>query len=405
MESWAQRQRNTNRLARVMAKRLFEKRNPSADQLHALSKLSWITDSHEGADAGYIASTKIPALADLLGRSYPRGTPLSSVALDAANDLGDEAVSKLILRHTGFTNFYKPYRNSVRGWLHENRGRVLPLFRASFEAANDRDRLDLIQGIGRLPGIPKANHPDQRMRPEYFLTPVFFMLDPEIRFPIINGNRNVRALLAKLGVRGHDLSSEYKAMVSLYGRHGVNDAADLDRLGADLPDLLDLPGRKATKQLLKHRGENARDLALKDEFDYTVVHEATTVAHRKIHNRLTNALRRCLRARLTLLEGLDDCRFDAMVKRFNGVDDLLIEAKSSIELPHLRMAVGQLFHYWFQMYPDKKPRLAVLLPERPSGSAVRYLDWMKVGTLWFENKTLKTCSSWLAAIAEVDRAS
>jgi hypothetical protein len=403
MEYWAQRQRDTNRLARIMAKRLFEKRSPSADRLYALSKLSWITDSYKGADAGYIDSTKIPALAELLGRSYPRGTPLSKVALDAEDDLGNTAASRLILKHTGFTNFYKPYRNSVRGWLHENRGKVLPLYRASFEAANDRDRLALIDGIGRLPGIPKANHPEQMMRPEYFLTPVFFMLDPQIKFPIINGNRNVRALLAKLGVRDHDLASEYQAMVSLYGLHGIDDAADLDQHGAELPDFLDSPGQPATKQLLRHRGENERDLTLKDEVDYEVVRQATSTAHRNIHNRLTNALHNCLGARLTILEGINDCKFDAMVKRFNGTDDLLIEAKSSIELPHLRMAIGQLFHYWFQMHPGKKPFLAVLLPERPSESAIRYLNWMKVGTLWFDNKTLKTCSSWLVDIAEREK--
>ena len=238
------------------------------------------------------------------------------------------------------------------------------------------------------------------MRPECFLTPVFFMLDPQIKFPIINGNKWVRTLLAKLEVDGTDLASQYKAMASLYGQRGVEDAADLDQLGRDLPDFLDSPHRKATKQLLQRRGENERNLALKDELDYTAAREASTVVHRKIHNRLTNDLHDYLGQRLTIVEGINDCKFDAMVKRYNGDDDLLIEAKSSAELPHLRMAVGQLFNYWFQLHADKDPHLAVLMPTRPSESASQFLEWMEVGMLWFEGKALKTCTPWLVVVAE-----
>ena len=400
MEFWARRQRDTNRLARIMAKHLLDNRIPTADHLYALAKLSWITDSYDGADAAYVASTKIPALAELLGKEYGRNTTLASLAEDARSEVGGDEIARLILGHTGFTNFYKAYRNSVRGWLHEHQAKLLPLFRLSLEATSDQDRLKLIDAIGSLPGIPKANHPDQMMRPEYFLTPVFFMLDPKIKFPIINGNKWVRALLSRLEVDGTDLASQYKAMVALYGQQGIEDAADLDQLGRDLPDFLDLPQRKATKQLLQRRGENERDLTLKDESDYVAALEATTAAHRKIHNWLTNGFRDCLAQRLTLVEGINDCKFDAMVKRYNGDDDLLIEAKSSAELPHLRMAVGQLFNYWFQLHPTKDPHLAVLVPSRPSESAIQFLEWMDVGTLWFEGKTLKTCTPWLVSVAE-----
>jgi hypothetical protein len=206
--------------------------------------------------------------------------------------------------------------------------------------------------------------------------------------------------LTKLGVEGTDLASQYKAMVALYGQRGVEDAADLDKLGQDLPDFLDSPGRNATKKLLQRRSENERDLSLKDESDYASAREATTMVHRKIHNRLTNALHDCLGQRLTLIEGINDCKFDVMVKRYDGQDDLLIEAKSSAELPHLRMAVGQLFNYWFQLHPDRDPHLAVLIPTQPSESAIRFLEWMDVGMLWFQGKTLKTCTDWLTCLTD-----
>lgn len=400
MEFWARRQRDTNRLARIMGRHVLDRRSPKADHLYALSKLSWITDSYEGTNAAYVASTKIPALGELLGKDYGRNTTLESVAEDATNAVGGTEIAQVLLEHTGFTNFYKAYRNSVRGWLHEHHAKLLPLFRASLEATSDRDRLRLVDALVTLPGIPKANHPLQTMRPEYFLTPVFFMLDPQIKFPIINGNKSVRTLLTKLGVEGTDLASQYKAMVALYGQRGVEDAADLDQLGRDLPDFLDSPGRKATKQLLQRRSENERDLSLKDESDYAAAREATTMVHRKIHNRLTNELRDCLGQRLTLIEGINDCKFDVMVKRYNGQDDLLIEAKSSAELPHLRMAVGQLLNYWFQLHADRDPHLAVLIPTRPSESVIRFLEWMDVGILWFEGKTLKTCTHWLTCLTD-----
>lgn len=401
MEYWARRQRDTNRLARILAEHVLRGQSPTADHLYALSRLSWITDSYEGSAAAYVSSTKIPALGELFGRSYGRNTTLASVAKDVEIEIGGEEVRQLIIGHTGFTNFYKAYRNSVRGWLHKNHDKLLPMFRASLVATSDRERLKLVEAIGKLPGIPKANHPEQTMRPEYFLTPVFFMLDPQIKFPIINGNKWVQALLANLEVDSADLTSQYKAMVALYGRRGVDDAADLDQLGHDLPDFFDSPVRKATKQLLQRRGENERDLPLKDELDYAAAREASTVVHRKIHNQLTNGLRDHLRQRLTVIEGINDCKFDAMVKRYNGNDDLLIEAKSSAELPHLRMAVGQLFNYWFQLHAQKDPHVAVLVPTRPSEPARQFLEWMDIGMLWFEGTSLKTCTPRLAGVAEI----
>jgi hypothetical protein len=402
MEYWARRQRDTNRMARTMAKHVLGRRSPTADQLYALSKLSWITDSYDGTSAGYIASTKIPALGELLGKTYDRNTTLASVAKDAEAIIGKKGTARLVRRHTGFTNFYKAYRNSVRKWLYEHRSKLLPLYRAALEATNDQDRLTLIHGISTLPRIPKANNANQAMRPENFLTPVFFMLDPQIKFPIINGNKWVQALLAKLDVDGTDLASQYKAMVAIYGQRGVRDAADLDQLGRDLPDFFDTSRGKATKRLLRHRGENERDLALKDELDCAAAREAATVVHRKIHNRLTNQLHTGLGQRLTIIEGINDCKFDAIVVRYNGDDDLLIEVKSSAELPHLRMAVGQLFNYWFQMRAARNPHLAVLTPARPSESANEFLKWMEVGALWFDGKALKTCTPRLACVAEIE---
>ncbi len=399
-ESWAERQRHTNRLARRLADYLFSRHKITARQIYGLSKIAWITNSYEGEAAAYIASTKIPALGDVFGKDFTNKS-LEEVASIIASETDDESLIDLIKGHSGFTNFYKAYRNSVFAWIENNHSVLLPLYKAAFSSESDEARLKIVSTIAKLPGIPKANHPEQQMRPEYFLTPAFFMLDPEIRFPLINGNEWVHNLLSDLNVADSDLISQYKAMVQLYGNGGITDAADLDQAGRDMPDFLNTNERTATKGLLekKNSTENGA-LPLKDEADVEAIREAGTVTHRRIHNHLTNNLKKSLK-KYTLLEGNNhSCMFDVLVKQYdNNRNDLLIEVKSSIDSPQIRMAVGQLFDYWFSLKGDEEPHMAVLLPNRPSKDVADFLKWMDIGLMWFDNYQLCTDDNWLKHLA------
>lgn len=399
---WAERQRHTNRLARRLADYLFAQSKITARQLYGLSKLSWITDSYEGDVAAYISSTKIPALGDVLETNFSN-KPLDQVAKEISKQLGDVTLNALVIEHSGFTNFYKAYRNSVFFWVEENLSTLIPLYKAAYNSNNEKARLKIIKAIAKLPGIPKANHPKHLMKPEYYLTPAFFMLDPEIRFPLINGNEWVQNLLNALNVSDSDLISQYKAMVALYGKGGIVDAADLDQVGRDLPDFLTTNERNATKKLLeKKKTDTDGKLPLKDEADVEAIKRAGTVTQRRIHNQLTNKLRSSL-TKFTLLEGRsDECMFDVLVKKYDGGgNDLLIEVKSSIESPHIRMAVGQLFNYWFTLKEHDEPHLAMLLPERPSQEVEKFLKWVDVGLIWLENDRLCTGDKWLEPFAYI----
>jgi len=228
------------------------------------------------------------------------------------------------------------------------------------------------------------------------------MLDPELRFPLINGNKGVQNLLKKLKVAGSDLVSQYRAMTQLYGIGGIRDAADLDQIGNDLSDFVTSEGNVATKKLLEEKDTISKsDLPLKDEKDIESIRMAGTVIQRRIHNKLTNLLRDSL-SKFTLLEGNSDaCMFDVLVKRYDGNEkDLLIEVKSSIETAHIRMAVGQLFHYWYELNQGVEPHVAILLPEKPSEDNESFLKWMKVGILWYEGEQLFTSDRWLQCIAQ-----
>ncbi|MGL6001590.1 MAG: hypothetical protein ACRCZ4_05740, partial [Plesiomonas sp.] len=174
---WANRQRHTNQLARKLAGYLFSQRNVTANQLYGLSKLAWITNSYEGESAAYIVSTKIPALGNVLATDF-FDVPLADVANIVSSTVGDSSLHTLITGHTGFTNFYKAYRNSVLEWIEDNIDILLPLYKSAYSLKDDAGRLKIVKAIAELPGVPKANHPEQLMRPEYFLTPAFFILDP-----------------------------------------------------------------------------------------------------------------------------------------------------------------------------------------------------------------------------------
>lgn len=395
---FANRQRKTNYLVRRIANYVFKQPEITPSQIYGLSKLSWITRSYEGENASYITSTKIPALESIFDKDY-KSSSLEQVSQDVAKILNDSSIAKMLQEHTGFTNFYGAYRKNSLIWVKSNFNTLLPMYKSAYVAKNNSDRKKLIQAIQKTPGIPKANHPEQLMKAEYFLTPAFFMLDKEIKFPIINGSKGVKNLLRKLKVRDDNLLTQYTKMVSLYGNSGIKDAADLDQIDSDLHDFLETEDKKATKSLLKNKEtESENKLSLKDEEDVDVIRKAGTTKQRKIHNQLTNMIMSSL-SNYTLLEGSDNsCMFDVLVKKYNQKQDLIIEVKSSAEKPNIRMAIGQLFDYWYKLKDDEKPHIAILLPNAPDNECIKFLKWMNIGLMWFENNQLKTSTEWLETI-------
>src|SRR4051812_9557098 len=113
---WAERQRRTNCLCRLTARHVLGGRRVTARQLYGLCQLTWITKSYKGKHAGYITRTKIPGLGAIFSRSYSTFA-LEEVAEDLAAIVDDPEVASLIKCHTGFTNFYNPYRPNVEPWI------------------------------------------------------------------------------------------------------------------------------------------------------------------------------------------------------------------------------------------------------------------------------------------------
>jgi hypothetical protein len=392
-ENWADRERRTNRLIRLVAAHIF-RGAVSPLQIYCLCRLTWITKSYTQEDASYIDSIKMPALGAIFARDYSNKS-LKYVAHDVAGILDLPAAENLVLSHTGFTNIYNAYRNSSGDWIEKHFEKLVPMFRSAYALQDDEQGRSLARSIGRLPKISSPNRRQGPMRPEHLITPAFFALDERLRFPIINGRDHVKKLLAKQGMANAELADKYSSLVDLYGHGGIVDAADLDQVRDDLLAFVGSKGK--SPGLLQRKSTTGKNLSLKDEADIEVLQRTLTEKRRRIHNHLTNKLRKCLRD-YTLLEGEEKAAlFDVSIKNYNDKNlDLLIEVKSAADPSNIRMAIGQLYAYWFHIKGDAEPHLAILLPAKPDEAAIQLLEWLDIGILWFSGKSLKTSNEWLA---------
>lgn len=397
-ESWANRERNTNRLVRAVTEYLFNRQDVTPNQLYGLCKLTWLTRNHEYLGTSYIKSTKLPALGEIFGRDFSR-TTLTTVADEIASMSGVKEIKPLVLRATGFTNLYNAYRQSAKQWIHENSNQLIPLLRLAFSVQHDQERREVYRRMAKLPGVPRPNGNGGALPAQNLLTPVVFSLDSAIRCPLINGNVGITKLLAKLDGTRAPLEKQFTILVNLYGKAGVRDAADLDQVSGDPESLIELLCNESYKQLLETKPTKGKNLPLKDEQDVLAVYEARSVLGRRLHNVLTNKIKERL-ASYTLYEGVkQSAMFDVLVKNFDHAGtDLIIEIKNSLERSHLRMAIGQLYDYRFCAKTSAAVKLAILLPRRPGDDAIELLQSLHIGLLWLDGGLLVTQDEWLATL-------
>lgn len=397
-DNWSERERQTNRLVRLIAAWLFAQKKIEPEQLIGLIRLTWITASHVN-EGKYITSLKIPALGNVFGQDYA-ALSLSEVARDVSSRVGSPKARQLILCDTGFTNIYNAYRNSSDKWVRRHFKRVLPLVKAAYRLSSDAEARELANAIDRLPLIGKQDQQSSKMNPASVLTPIAFALDKRIRFPIVNGREHVKQILREQGVANGTLADQFDAMISLYGKAGIHDAADLDQSSDELEHFLTNRSTSSDSTLLKKKRETGKRLPLKDDSDLGVVQKERASARKRLHNNMTNKLRTLWKG-YTLTEGKrSSAQYDVMIENYDTKGhDLIVEVKSSAETPNLRMAVGQLLSYSFRLRSQRKSRLCILVPGKPSVIDTQWLASLKVGLMWFSGSKLKTKCGWLAHLA------
>ncbi|MBV8799944.1 MAG: hypothetical protein JO208_09070 [Alphaproteobacteria bacterium] len=187
----------------------------------------------------------------------------------------------------------------------------------------------------------------------------------------------------------------------MYGTKGVSDAADLDVLASNPARLKAVIDARRIETLLRVKLTVGNELPLKDEGDIKVIREALILSRRRTHNRLTNALEELLTGH-TLREGNEpSAMYDVLIENYDGRNsDLLVEVKGSAHPAEVRMAIGQLYAYWFALKGDCDPNLALLLPSAPEAQLANLLRWLGIGVLWFSGSSLHSSTPRLQCLTQ-----
>lgn len=138
---------------------------------------------------------------------------------------------------------------------------------------------------------------------------------------------------------------------------------------------------KAVRQSLK--ATQIVDSPQHHQMDYLVRSKKQVIRAKKNEARLLIGYQRWLRRRgrnlATAKYGKLQC------DGFERARCNLVEAKSSTSREHIRMAVGQLLDYAFQIEPKfGKPNMAILLPREPDPNSVKWLPHRSISLIWRE---------------------
>lgn len=382
---WATRQRSTNKLVRICYQYLVDKRRLTAETIHGLCKLTWITRSYEGPEAGYLWRTKLPGLGVIFNADYS-GWSLDEVADDVMRKLGskNKQTRNLITGETGFTNFRYTYRNSALGWVRRNQNALKSILHRSYKMTSKTQGKGIVASIAVLPKIPSPSGSNMASV-ELMMTPLCFAIAEKMLFPIINGSNHVNLLLQSVGAKSAPLTEQYLALTALIGKKGIKDAADLDTRAIELAGTEPVKGSQIGRKLTVKE----RDLPPKDEKEYQVLQKSLQKSAVRTHNTLTNKLLKYYGAEKKLREGAGSNRFDVLIPEYDKDGDLLVEVKSSTNIADVRMAIGQLYDYHRKIENQENTNIAVLLPKYPNEDVRELLAYADIGLLYFNGNELE----------------
>jgi hypothetical protein len=396
-EDWVDRERRTSRLIRACYQAYWPKKGlPSADLVYSLCQLTWITKGmtewgHDVTDN--TAAVVAPALSRLVGVDLKAETHQDlSRALRMAKAPG--AIVKLAAHPIGIVNFYAGFRRIAYRWVKRHLKEIAPLLRTVSEATRRADLHATYAALDKLRSLPRPRGGNGS--PSSLLTPVLACLHAPGRAPIINGRKVW--LLKKLGLASSSLEEQYDGLVGLIGQAGMSDAFDLDVAGEDEIDKAMKKRPKATKNPRKPTNGSekptkpSKPLSERNDEDLVYLRSVDTVKMGRLHNKMTNSLRRiCNNAGLAVEEGSEKtCLYDALIRAYRGSErHLLVEVKTDDAQPLCRMAVGQLHDYRRQLGDRAAIDLGVLLPGKPTKDALSFFEYVGVQVMWFNPNMTK----------------
>ena len=384
-------ERNTGQLVRSCYRWLEKQGRLRARELAGLTKLTWITVSGDGGEPApnYERKTTIPALKEMFGLhgEYQDRE-------EVADALPTTELRMLARKRVGIVNLFPAYRGTYTDeWVPRHVAAIKSMCTAATRFRTDEDRIAVARQMDMLAPVPRVG--GGPLRSSSALSPLICCLDPGRRFPIVNKAQPVIDLLAMRGIHEGNTVRRVEMMLGLIGHYGIVDAFFLD--AAAMNNALG-PLRAVIRREVKNEQEGLGSdvripggalptLGWEDEEASRFSQKAKTVTVRKIHRKMTNALRKLLVPRYTVKRGpRGPAQFDVLVKSYQGHErDLLIEVKSIVDVNAVRLAVGQLLDYRRSLNRDSTD-LAVMLPSVPTKPMMEFLADVPIKILWFGDK-------------------
>jgi hypothetical protein len=379
------RKLNTQRLVRYCFHHLVSTNGHlSGEKLYELARLTWYFESAKN-------TTREIALAAIF--ELKPGEQLEGGIARVTSDT-PRNIRKLLAPDTGYVRLYASFTKSSKQWLIGNEEQVGKIFVAAFNLSEDKDALQIIKAIAdeKLGSIPSPNR-KTNLPKENLLTPVLACLDQRRQFPIING-RSLNGILKSGGLHNRSLEEQYKFMVLQIELGIYRDSFDLDDAVENIA--------KPIERKKSSKGIGGRLLTHKDASDTKILLKSLSKVMIRLHNDMTNKVMKIypIETQNELIREGSKCdgMYDVLCVRDAARPNLLIEVKSSDEMPNIRMAVGQLFDYRRRLPRNDRYKkhggrrldieLAVLLPKEPHPAAKSLLRDLKIEALWFTNSKM-----------------
>jgi hypothetical protein len=378
---WVASERRTARLIRTLWKAAGQKRRSDSAFLWLLTQCAW---TNKVRDKGRESTRqwRNEALAAYIGVNYDSDERL---AQDLALSFKTVSAGKWLSwlkQYTGIAHYYTAFRPATEAFVMKHSKSIALAFQKISRTSSDPiEKVGMVARIVADLGQFEAAGRDISLYNG--LTPVLSCLDPQCRFPIMNGP--TAKLLRHIG---SEADAEGAADLSRFiGMHdyGVKDARELDVY------VCSQKFPPSGKQTRKNGSKNPfKDVGIRSEINSIAKIAAKKTTITKAHNKLTNRLRSYLLWRQKVAK---ESRFDMVVLGWKKNRDLLIEAKTASSGPsgrsQIRQAIGQLYDYRFTHMPNKEVDLAVLLAKAPGDDVKKLLKSLEIELLWFKGKNLE----------------
>ena len=334
----------------------------SETKIFGLARLTWLGNK-----------AKLDAFNNIFNSNYKSLNVLK-------HKVKDSRLQNFIDIETGFVNFYKAYRNVAYRWSKKNSKELKVLFNKTRNIKYRSDIRQIAQSIEELPLIPKANNPGIKMSSESLLTPLFACIDPTKRFPVITKNEDIVELHKSLGISNLALSERIDILIDVMEENRIKDSLYLDVYNESA----------FNKKILNIINENkkiSKELIPRDDKDikYLLTEKRKTVVrrHRKLEKDLIDF---CKKKGIKIEEGVySKLKFDALLKNYKKGRDLLIEIKGSNSYAELRLAIGQILDYRFEI-KNNITDMVIFLPSKPPQKYIDIGRSLRIEFLWKDGK-------------------